>query len=446
MADSPAGALRIGFVVERSSPVTETAGGREILELERQGVETHTFRLDTPENWQQAPESGAGSVSASLGERDNGEFAGTWEEMRRRILERRGHPAGLRRALILALEHPSRGGRRYLAEALALADKAEKLGLHHLHAHSARTPAFVAMLASLISGAPYSFTAHAQDMSAAGPPAVLWRRQLRHARFAVTVAEANARHITRTLGRRAAMKMRLLYSGVDLEATRPSLERFRAPIPKILCVSRLVEKKGVDVLIDALDMIGRQERRFACSIVGEGAQEIELKRRVVKAGLEDRVEFTGSLSHQELIRRLRAADALVLPSRLATDGDRDALPVILLEAMAAGIPCVVTPAGGISEIVRDSETGLVVEPEDAGALGAALLRLLEDAELRRRLGDGGRRRAEQMFDLRRNVAVLRGWFAEAAGSQAAASEPEDPPVPKRSERPVAQAPLRDLRA
>ncbi len=445
MADSPAGALRVGFVVERSSSISEPAGAREILELERQGVVTHTFRLDAGEGGQQAPESGVGSVSASPAERDNGDFAGAWDEMRRRILARRGSPSGLRRALFLALEHPSRGGRKLLAEALALAEKAEKLGLHHLHAHSARTPAFVAMLASLISGVPYSFTAHAQDISAAGPPAVLWSRQLRHARFAVTVADANARHLTRTLGRRAATKLRLLYSGVDLEATRPLLDRFSTPIPKILCVSRLVEKKGVDVLIDALDLIGQQDRRFACSIVGEGAQEIELKRRVVKAGLEDRVEFAGSLSHQELIRRLRAADALVLPSRLATDGDRDALPAILLEAMAAGIPCVATPAGGVSEIVRDSETGLLVEAEDAAALGAALLSLIENAELRRRLGDGGRRRAEQMFDLRRNVAVLRGWFAESAASQAA-PDPGDAPVPARSAQGAARAALRDLRA
>ena len=100
----------------------------------------------------------------------------------------------------------------------------------------------------------------------------------------------------------------------------------------------------------------------------------------------------------------------MLPARVTAGGDRDALPTVLLEAAAQGLPCVSTPVGGIPEIIRHRETGLLVPSNSPLALAQAIAELAGDAILRARLGAGARSRAKALFDLHQNVATLRGWF------------------------------------
>ena len=113
---------------------------------------------------------------------------------------------------------------------------------------------------------------------------------------------------------------------------------------------------------------------------------------------------------------MRAADLFVLPCRVAADGDRDALPTVLLEAMAAGLPCVSTPINGVPEIIEHGRTGVLVPENDPRALAAAIRSLLEDPVRRRQMGVAARIRAEERFDLRRNVAVLKSWLEHVAAS------------------------------
>jgi len=140
----------------------------------------------------------------------------------------------------------------------------------------------------------------------------------------------------------------------------------------------------VDVLIEAR---ARSAVEADWLVVGDGPLRAGLERRAAEAG-RARVRFTGSLNDEEVIAILRRATVFALPCRVAGDLDRDALPVALTEALAAGLPVVTTDVGGIGEVVQDGKTGLLVNPDDPDGLAAAIDRVLGDRELSRRLGEG----------------------------------------------------------
>lgn len=157
-------------------------------------------------------------------------------------------------------------------------------------------------------------------------------------------------------------------------APRPVTDRLR-----LLTAARLVPWKGIGSIIRAI----RQLPEASLEVVGEGPCRGEWEALARSLGVADRVIFTGTLPPDELEQRMRAHDVFVLASRY------EGLPHVLLEAMAAGLAVVATRAGGTAELVRDGDTGLLVEPNEE-ALYAALARLCRDAPLRQRLGARGR--------------------------------------------------------
>ncbi len=238
---------------------------------------------------------------------------------------------------------------------------------------------------------------------------------MREAAFVVAVSEATRAHLADLAGAAHSHKVRRLLNGVDLSRLRPpAVVRAAASEPELLCVARLVEKKGIDVLLDACALLTRTELPFRLSVVGDGPQAASLRAQAASLGLAGRVEFHGAAMHEEVIRRMRQTAVFVLPCRIASDGDRDTLPTVLIEAMACGLPCVSTPVGGVAEIVEDARTGTLVPAEDPVALARALADLLRSPQLREAMGRRGRERAERHFDCASNVAMLRGWFSAAA--------------------------------
>lgn len=414
---------RIGYVVKRFPRVSETFIAQEILELERRGAAVRVFPL--VENDRPADHAWLDDLQAPISPITVAVFSQVWAELGRRCRISSAPRSGIRRAVCVALEHPQGKGRRYLSEALALAELVERYDIDHLHAHFANRPAFVAMLAGLITGRPFSFTAHAKDIYTEPTGDVYWRELVRHASFVATVTEANVRHLRGMVGESLAGKIRLLYNGVDLQTIRPREKTAHSSPPRLLCVARLVEKKGVEVLVDAAALLRDRGVAFECAVVGDGPLASDMRNRASAAGLDERVRFIGPLAHERVIEQIHASDVVVLPCRIAADGDRDALPTVLLEAMACGVPCVSTPVGGVGEIIRQNETGILVRPDRADELALALRRLIEDETLRDRFGRAGRRRAETLFDRRRSVKQLHEWFGGAI-------DPRDERVGERS--------------
>jgi glycosyltransferase involved in cell wall biosynthesis len=167
--------------------------------------------------------------------------------------------------------------------------------------------------------------------------------------------------------------------------------------------------KGALELIEVVDALGRRNRldTVRLTVVGHGEVE-EVRRFVAERGLQSTVEVTGWVEKQMARKLLREADVFVLPSHV------EGLPVSMLEAMASGLPAVVTPVGGIPEVVEDGINGLVVQRGAKDDLMRAIRRLLADEELRRRLGARARETVRARFDIRVAVARLKSLYLELA--------------------------------
>ena len=182
--------------------------------------------------------------------------------------------------------------------------------------------------------------------------------------------------------------------------------------PLILSIGRLVEKKGFPILLRAAAMLRREGIDFRLRIIGTGPDEPDLRRLASGLALEECVQFDGPVPHEELLPLFRTADLFVLASIVASDGDRDGLPNVLLEALALGVPVVSTRVSAIPELIEHEETGLLVNPGDPGGLAEQMERLLFDEQLRAKVIEQGRREVVTRFDVKENVAKLADLFTE----------------------------------
>ena len=297
-----------------------------------------------------------------------------------------------------------------VAQAIHIALACRERGIVHLHAHFGTLATTVARLAAALAGIGYSFTAHAKDIFCEYDEPQDLERKLREAARAVTVSDYNLAYLRDRFGI-AAQRLVRIYNGIDLD-------RFAWAPPQahgrdILAVGRLVEKKGFNVLIEAVRLLRAQGCDVTCRIVGAGEEQANLAAQIAASGLGGAVELLGPRPQGEVIRLLRQASVLACPCVVGHDGNRDGLPTVLLEAMALGTPCVATDVTGIPELVRDGETGLCVPEGDPEALAAALSRMLDDSDLRLRVSRAGRALIEREFDLRVSAARLRAVFASA---------------------------------
>jgi len=395
---------RVGYVAKVFPRLSETFVLNEIHELERQGIDVRIFSLHAPPA--AVPHRLLSDLHAPV-----------------TCVESHPDPSGTRRAEAMATlcaAFSAEGSlgerlfpRNYVRLAVRLAAAAEGLALGRFHAHFASRAAHVAMLGSRLTGIPYSFTAHAKDIYHEEVDQELLRVKLRHADLVVTVSEFNRRALLRIGDGIPGVeeKVRRLYNGVDLDLFRPRTAPPRVP-GRILAVGRFVEKKGFPILIEACGILCQRGIPFTCDLIGSGNQEVRLEDLIARRGLGDRITMRGALALEQVALEMREASLVVLPCMVGADGNMDALPTVLLEASASGIPAVSTKLSGIPEIVVDGETGYLVAPGDAAALADAMEKVLRDPESGARLGRAGRHRAEELFDLRANVARLAGWLTE----------------------------------
>ncbi|WP_251152244.1 glycosyltransferase family 4 protein [Cellulosimicrobium sp. Marseille-Q4280] len=400
----PPAALRVGYVTKMYPRFSETFVVNEVRGLERRGVEIAIFSLRAPVDTRF--HASLAAVRAPV-----------------RYVPRTTRPSDVWRALAAAharfgdalsgpvLDELLAADPEDATQALEVALAADAAGITHLHAHFGSVATTVARLAAVVLGVGFTFTAHAKDIFHEDVDAADLRRKLADARAVVTVSDHNLAHLRTTFGP-AADGVRRVYNGLDL------VEHARSRDPRtpgrIAAVGRLVEKKGFGDLLDAVALLVRDGRDVHLDLVGTGPEDETLRALAARLGLDTQVTFHGPLSQDRVRDVVARATVLAAPCVLGADGNRDGLPTVLLEAMAAGTPVVSTPVTGIPEAVRDGETGLLVPERDVPALAAALGRVLADPALAGRLADGARALAEAEFDVERTSAALLDLLRSAA--------------------------------
>jgi glycosyltransferase involved in cell wall biosynthesis len=174
----------------------------------------------------------------------------------------------------------------------------------------------------------------------------------------------------------------------------------------MLNIGRFDEVKGHEYLVDACAKLREAGVSFVCDIVGGGPRMEMIRSRIEAAGLTEHVRILGARPRPEVARLIREAQVFVLPSVMAANGEREGIPVALMEAMVAGLPVVSSVLSGIPELVESGESGILVPPRDADALAVALKRLVDDPALRAKLGKAGRAKVQAEFDLANNIDKL----------------------------------------
>ena len=308
-----------------------------------------------------------------------------------------------------------------LAAAVRLAaaihrSRAEGAPIEHLHAHFAHDPALVALLTSRLTGVSYSVTAHARDLYQI--PVSSLRARADGAVALVTCCAANVDYLRSVLPTPLHRRLRLIHHGVALDRFVPAPRTRSAAPAEIVSVGRLVEKKGFADLLQACAQLTTDPNgpRFRLRIFGDGPLRGELTVLRDRLGLQADVEFAGERDGADILRAYQRADVFALTPCVTADGDRDGVPNVIVEAMACALPVVTTDVGGTAEVVEHGVTGLVAPPRDVGAIARHLADLLGDATRRAAMGEAGRRRIVDGFDVRSAARELSVVFAGAGPS------------------------------
>lgn len=402
-------AKRIGYIVHTFPRLTLTFVLREILALEKMGLEVVVFSLgrpyDTTEHsefqqmlapivyvpgWKRSPKT---VISLGL-----------------KIFRLIKYPRRFLHSIPFLVKHGSKKLWYDFFRAEWVATRAQELHVSHFHAHSAATEASIAMFAAIISGKPYSFTAHASDIF---PRQEYIPKKLDEATFVVAISEYNRNflislHPDKTI----SSKIYVVHCGVDLERI-PNPLSLPQPTPEnftLITTARLVEYKGHHILVDALSILKSYGYQFSWIIVGSGPQRDIVEEMINVNELTKLVHFKGDQSSDAVIDLLKQSHLFVLPCVKTKDNRMDGIPVALMEAMAIGVPVISTTISGIPELIEHNVSGLLVPPEDAKALAEVLEQVIKDPTQLQRFRNPARKKIEEEFSVDKNAEILYQLF------------------------------------
>ena len=407
--------LKIAYLVNTYPRASHTFIRREVQALERLGFQVHRFAMRS--------ERASLIDPADLAEDDRTEH----------VLARGAGPV-LLTALGWMLKHPSRTAKAiaeamrcgklgqggtpgtgsrlrhmvYLLEAAFIAHRSTALSITHLHAHFGTNSATVAMLAHLLGGPRYSFTVHGPEEFDA-PRALALGAKMRHAAFTVAISSFGRSQLYRWAALTDWHKLHVVHCGIE-----PA--KFTAPGPPpsggpyLVAIGRLAEQKGFSLLVEAVSQAAATHPDLHLTLVGDGPLRKDLEKAIAKEGLSHKITLAGWQDEAGVQSALAKAQALILPSFA------EGLPMVVMEAMAAGRPVIATAIAGVPELVVSGETGWIVPAGDAAALTEAIAALARtpQAELIK-MGSAARDRVLQRHDIDLEAAKLAGLIHAAQG-------------------------------
>jgi glycosyltransferase involved in cell wall biosynthesis len=280
-----------------------------------------------------------------------------------------------------------------LNKGLVTSEILKKNNIQHIHAHWASTSATCAYIASYISGIPWSFTCHRWDITDNN----MLKEKARTTKFIRIIDEPGYNEVINLIGIKYKSKCHKIHMGVkisDMIKEEKQREIFTMIVP-----ANLREKKGHRYLIDAIKkLVDEGINKITCAFYGDGPLKAQLEEYIIKNKLENYVVMEGKIAHDKVLElyKNRGIDCVVLPSIVDENGEREGIPVALMEAMSWRVPVISTNTGGIEELLGNG-AGIIVEQKDSDQLASAIKNLIENSELRESLEDIGYERIKKEF-------------------------------------------------
>ncbi len=406
--------IACAYIVSRYPYVTHTFVQREVLALRERGADIRTVTVRRTE------------PRLVISETDHAEERSTFAILPIRLAAlARSHMRALRRSprayrqtFAETLRDGPRGPRAlawqlfYFGEAIVLWDFLDRNHLRHVHAHHANVAADLAMVATRFANRVEGGTGWRWTMTVHGPEDFSEARARKLALKAtradavITISEYAADQLRAVTAPATPAPIEIVKCGIDVDVYTPVRREPSKDRLRILNVAQLAERKGQRVLLDAVRILRGQGVEADLTIVGEGPERDALGEAITAFGLDDAVELKGAMTPQDVRGLYDTVDVFCLPSFA------EGVPVVLMEAMASGLPSVSTRIAGIPELIEDGVSGLLVEPGSSEELAAALLRLHEDPPLAARLAEAGRRAVIDGYTISAAADRLERIFAE----------------------------------
>lgn len=292
----------------------------------------------------------------------------------------------------------------------ALAEKCLRDRVSLIHSAWANGPATAAWVASELSGIPFAFTGRAGDIY---PQDGILAEKAADALFIRTNNAANVKWLQSFCPPGQEGKVKLIYNSVTFPHKRADMGKIPQKPYKLLAVGRFVRTKGFPYLLTAMARLVRENFPIRLTLVGDGSWRRRLKKMVARLGLAPYVDMPGFLPNNEMPALIREHDLLAVPSVVHTNGDRDGIPNVIMEALSLGLPVVASDVCGISEIIQNGKTGFLVPQRDARALARAIRGSLEDWRGARAMAEAGHELVLDLFDPKKNSAALRDLYLSA---------------------------------
>jgi colanic acid/amylovoran biosynthesis glycosyltransferase len=396
--------MRLAYLTSQYPAASHTFIRREVEALRELGWQIDTFSVRTP------------GADEANGEADKVEAASTFYVLRQPVLALVGahlralftSPGSYLRTFSLALRHREPGAKGLLlafahfAESLLLAHELKQRQIQHLHNHFANSAATVGLLATRMLGIRWSFTMH--GISETDYPAgLMLGRKIEAANLVACVS---------WFGRGQGMRLVAPQHWDKMHVVRCGLPFHRLPVRKaqfgdaksLICVGRLSPEKGQAGLIRTFADLAARHEGMQLRLVGDGPERGELERLVEQLRLGERLSFSGRLPEADTLAEIARSDILVLPSFM------EGLPIVLMEAMALGVPVVASRVAGIPELVEDGVGGLLFAPSNWGELEACIERLVKDNALYQSVAEHGKKKVAEEFDVRKSAKLLSTLF------------------------------------
>lgn len=294
-------------------------------------------------------------------------------------------------------------------KAVALAYALKDTSVPLLHTHFAWLSGAAARVISKLLDIPFTATVHAYDIYSSNDLLCLTALSASHI---IAISENNRKTVLEMCPGLRAELISVIHCGINMELFSPPARSKDRDVLSIMSVGSLIPKKGHEYLIRACQQLKAKGINFQCTIIGGGGRETALKQLVRDCDLEDCVVLSGPCQREAVLEAYRRSDLFVLASVVTPSGDRDGIPVVLMEAMAMNLPVISTQVSGIPELVRHQQTGWLIPERDVEAIVAAVVHLADDEELQTRLAYNGRVLVEQEFDIKRNAARLADIFQQ----------------------------------